>query len=437
MSKQTSDKRALAASLIRQALDLGVRKELRSALEHALDLAEQGTPKELTQLHYDRLKPSARLADPNRRGLIVKATSTGIKRWLYRTTDPITGKQVEHTLGYYPAMGVAQARQAWSEARARRAAGELTKAASGDANKAQMTMAELTGQYVRHASGKLRSWRQIDRLLSRHLLPECGAVVLGDLTQAQLDKTVLKAHRAAPQQARKLKSAISGVLKFGKKEELLPAGFAPHAAELPEVDTPATRTWVPQTRDLRAFLTATRDMGQDGEALRLIALTGVRLGEALEMRWDEVEGDRWTIPAERMKAKRPHTVLLSEPVSALLDARRGNGSDFVFPALTDAHAPRSRHALGHAWQDRRKELGLSDQFTIHTLRKALATWVAENGGGVDLRNRLTAHTVAKGIDAHDNQAELNKPAAEWWAKWADHLIAIEAENVVTLGEARA
>ena len=94
MSKQTSDKRAQAASLIRQALDLGVRKELRAALEHALELAEQGAPKELTQLHYDRLKPNARLADPNRRGLIMKATGTGIKRWLYRTTDPATGKQI-------------------------------------------------------------------------------------------------------------------------------------------------------------------------------------------------------------------------------------------------------------------------------------------------------------------------------------------------------
>ena len=63
--------------------------------------------------------------------------------------------------------------------------------------------------------------------------------------------------------------------------------------------------------------------------------------------------------------------------------------------------------------------------------------MAENGGGVDIRNRLTAHTVAKGIDAHYNQAELNKPAAEWWQKWADHLTILEAENVVTLGEARA
>ena len=66
MSTSTSDKKALAARHIQQAIDTGVRKELRTTLLRALELATDEAPKEITQLHYHRLALGARLADPHR-----------------------------------------------------------------------------------------------------------------------------------------------------------------------------------------------------------------------------------------------------------------------------------------------------------------------------------------------------------------------------------
>src|SRR5262249_35105828 len=43
-------------------------------------------------------------------------------------------------------------------------------------------------------------------------------------------------------------------------------------------------------------------------ALEFAILTAARSGEALGARWDEIKDDVWTIPAERMKEGKVHTI---------------------------------------------------------------------------------------------------------------------------------
>ncbi|WP_170443416.1 tyrosine-type recombinase/integrase [Ruegeria arenilitoris] len=439
MSQSTSEIRTQVASLIEQAIALGPRKELRSTLVRALEIAKGDAPRELTQLHYDRLGRGARLADPVRPGLIMKSSKTGLKRWTYRTE--VEGKQRELTLGHYPEMSVSEARDKWATLRVQRVSGAAPDL-RGDT-----TLGEIVDHYGKWASENLRSWRENDQLLRKHLLPGREGITLAELDIDHLSAPITAIQAKTPQQARKLRSAISGVLTRARKDGLLPKGFSITPVMLPEVKAASPRTWVPGTKDLRAFLRATREMGEIGAALRLIALTGTRLREVVEMRWDEVEIDaeieglgmvaRWTIPAERMKAKRPHVVILSDAAMAVLDAQRGSGSPCVFPSPTCPEEPRLANHVGKVWADKRDALGRNKQFTVHTLRKALSTWVAESGGTRDIRDRLTAHTLATGVDAHYNQAELTAPAAEWWQRWADRLAAIEGENVILMGEVRA
>lgn len=78
-------------------------------------------------------------------------------------------------------------------------------------------------------------------------------------------------------------------------------------------------------------------------AFRFLVLTASRSGEVREMRWNEVDGDVWTIPAERAKLKRAHRVPLSGEALAVLDQARqySDGSGLVFPsargkAMTDS-----------------------------------------------------------------------------------------------------
>ena len=54
-------------------------------------------------------------------------------------------------------------------------------------------------------------------------------------------------------------------------------------------------------------------------AMRMLALTATRSGEVRGMRWNEIEGDVWTIPGERTKVGREFRVPLSPEALAVLD----------------------------------------------------------------------------------------------------------------------
>jgi integrase len=70
-------------------------------------------------------------------------------------------------------------------------------------------------------------------------------------------------------------------------------------------------------------------------ALAFTVLTALRTGEVLELKWTDLTKDRrsLTIPAERMKGGRPHTVFLSKQAQAVLESIKefSSGREHVFP----------------------------------------------------------------------------------------------------------
>ena len=106
-------------------------------------------------------------------------------------------------------------------------------------------------------------------------------------------------------------------------------------------------------------------------ALRFTILTACRTGEAIRARWDEIEGDVWTVPGERMKSGRPHRVPLTDPALAILDALRGLDPMHVFPGggrgkpLSNAAMTALLKRMGHGG------------ITVHGFRSSFRDWAAE------------------------------------------------------------
>jgi integrase len=135
-----------------------------------------------------------------------------------------------------------------------------------------------------------------------------------------------------------------------KKLPRLPASKRPqHHAALPYVEIGAFMA------DLRQrSATAAR-------ALEFLILTATRTSETLLAQWSEIDfGTRmWTIPADRMKAGKPHRVPLSDAAMEILQNMRGvQQGDFVFPEAGPAaveygaaHPARPHGLCGHhiAW----------------------------------------------------------------------------------------
>ena len=73
--------------------------------------------------------------------------------------------------------------------------------------------------------------------------------------------------------------------------------------------------------ELPAFMQRLRATdGMPARAVEFMILTGVRLSEARNAAWDEIDDNVWTIPAERMKGNKEHRVPLPPPVCDLLES---------------------------------------------------------------------------------------------------------------------
>ena len=107
------------------------------------------------------------------------------------------------------------------------------------------------------------------------------------------------------------------------------------------------------------------------DAMVFLVLTAARSGDVRHMTWEEVDlGARvWTIPAERMKARREHQVPLSEQALAILRAYRHTpdrdadaDSLFTLKEVTSGYVfrmPQNGKPLSeNAFSDRAKKDGL-------------------------------------------------------------------------------
>jgi integrase len=275
-----------------------------------------------------------------------------------------------------------------------------------------------------------RTWRRTHNTLEKTLLIRHAEATLADVNRDMLNDLFVGLIDSQPGAARNIQAALSGLFNWAEDKGKLPTGMS--APKLAKAPASKIKAYHPTTSDLRTYIKALGDLQPYGDILRFQLVTGTRIGEALGADWLEIDltERHWTIPANRMKSKRPHVVMLSAQAVALLE-RLPTRDGRVFGA-------RCSRTLTKRWAARRDALGLPEAFTTHVVRKALLTWLAEGGAGRDIRDRLSAHSPGKSADAHYQLSELNRPAAEWWQRWADHLDAVEAGgNVVLIDEVRA
>jgi integrase len=119
--------------------------------------------------------------------------------------------------------------------------------------------------------------------------------------------------------------------------------------------------------------------------VRILMLTGQRREEVGGMRWSEIDGETWTLPAEGTKNHREHIVHLSAPVLGIMETRKteqramGIKSDFVFTSGIKRHEkpPTSFSGWSKSKErlDRRADIA---PWTLHDLRRTLATRMAED-----------------------------------------------------------
>jgi integrase len=126
-------------------------------------------------------------------------------------------------------------------------------------------------------------------------------------------------------------------------------------------------------------------------AIELLAFTGCRLSEVLNLRWEHVDLNENMLILPETKTGKWQTVLLNEPAQQILaELEATRASDWVLPSRRDANRPLTKDWIEAKWQRIRVAAGLPD-VRLHDLRHTVGTVAAQSGANGFLIRDLLRH----------------------------------------------
>lgn len=390
--------------------------------------------KALTARVVESAKEPGKYFDGN--GLYLRVDKAGLRYWVQRIV--IRGKRREIGLGSPELVTLATARDAARRNRQMAYEGQDPIQARQDARavptfeEAARTVHELhkpTWRNEKHAA-------QFIATLETYAFPNFGNIRVSEVTSADLMKALAPIWTAKQETARRVRQRIGTVLKWAmakgwRKDN--PADAVSLA--LPKVAAAKEhRKALPYT-EVSACLQAVQASGAGlvtKAALEVLVLTASRSGEVRGAVWDEIDlaAKVWTIPAARMKAKRPHRVALSARAVDVLESAKGfsGGAGLVFPGtvkgkpLSDATLIKLVRELGFA-------------VDIHGFRTSFRTWAQERTNFPrEVAEAALAHAAGDTVEQAYARSDLFEKRAKMMEAWAA-FVAERRGEVVRIGAA--
>lgn len=350
-------------------------------------------------------------------GFGVRVSESGHKSWIVMYRHARRFRRL--TLGPYPRLSLADARQLAREALHHAATGQ-DPAARKKAERAAETFGELAALYMeKHAKPKKRSWREDERTLNHDVLPKWKNVPAKAITRRDVRELLERiVERGAPIQANRTLAIVRKLFNFAIEREVVDVNPC-QAIRQPAPSRQRDR--VLSADEIRALWQAA-EQSPVGPLYQLYLLTAQRGGELRRMRWEELDldGTWWTIPAERSKNKLPHRVPLSAQAVAILRRLRdaSNGSSWVFPGKV----PSEPLTQIQGQLDKLREAAGVD-FKPHDLRRTAASHMTSMGISRLTVGKILNH-VEQGVTAVYDRHSYDREKQEALNAWAARLEAI-------------
>lgn len=360
-------------------------------------------------------------------GLALQITPEGSRSWVLRVT--IQGRRRSLGLGPFRDLTLSQARETAQEMRTRIKRGEnpyAEKSAQRAAQKARTTFDDLAAEYLEGKRSEFRNpkhaaqWtstlqtyaspiiggRPVDRITVEHILQILEPIwwsktETAKRTQGRIEKVMDYAA------ARGLCSPENPARWRGRLDAILPSPSkvrkVEHHPAVSVADAPAIYQAIHQREGIAA------------RALEVLILTALRSGAVRGMTWDEVEGDVWTVPGERMKAGRTHRAVLvprAQEVIAAMPKRAE--TDLVFAA------PRGGPLSDASMTAAMKRMGLRE--VPHGWRSTFRDWASElTDYPAEVARMAMAHTIGDKVEAAYRRGDLLEKRRAIMRDWARYL----------------
>jgi integrase len=391
----------------------------------------------LSNLLIKNTKPQAktlRLSDG--RGMYLEIAPSGGKWW--RLKYRIDGKEKRISLGVYPDVGLAEARDKREAARKLVAAGidpaghrkaEKVALEESTENTFEAIAREWFSMFSKHwVAGHAD---KIIRRLELYVFPWIGARPIKAITAPELLAVLRRVEsRGANETAHRALQVCGRVFRFavatGRAERDPSRDLAGALAPTKEKHL-ASITDPQEVGALLRAIDAYEGSWITRCALRLAPLVFVRPGELRAAQWAEFDFDNaeWRIPAERMKMRVQHVVPLStQAIAVLRDLQQLTGRfALAFPGVRSRFRPMSENTITAAL----RRMGYSGQdMTGHGFRSMASTLLNEQGWNRDAIERQLAHGERDAVRAAYNYAQHLSVRREMMQAWADYLDLLKA-----------
>lgn len=380
--------------------------------------------KVLTALKVKQLTLPGRYADGN--GLYLIVDPSGAKRWILRII--VQGKRRDIGLGGLSLVSLADAREKAFEYRKLARSGGDPLAAKRESRKVHPTF-KAAAEAV-HAEHKA-SWKnakhatQWINTLTQYAAPVIGNMRVDRIETPDILKVLAPIWLTKPETARRIRQRLSIIFDWAKASGYR-VGDNPVdgvGRGLPkQIDKDAHHEAMPFS-EVPAFLRAMKATNSSLTAklaFELLILSATRTSETLLAKKTEIdlEAKLWTIPAERMKAKRVHRVPLVERSIEILEqaiAISGD-SEYLFPGR-DPESPLSNVVFLAILRR------MNVQVTGHGFRSSFRDWASETTSFPrEIAEMALAHSIESKVEAAYRRGDLLDKRRQLMQAWQTFLL---------------
>lgn len=385
----------------------------------------------LTKARVNAAEPAeavVRLWDSVVPGFHLRVAPGGAKSYALTCQRP-DGSKVHLTIGRVGAWTVEAAREKAAELRAVHDSGKDARAFLKGEREAKdiAGLVRLWRTEGYRDQLKPSSQRSYDSIIKNVILPGLGNRLIKDLDFPTVRTLHRKEARENPINANRMITVLSRLMNIAEDEGLRPRGTNPciRFPKLKEKPCPRILT----TAELASMEGGMNTLEETGkldriaaDLIRFLALSGLRAGEAANLRWQDVNLDRGTmtfVDHKTSESMGPKVLPLNQPLRAILTRRAEDRlGKLVFPGLKQ---DRPIQGLRHMWLRILKVEGCESlrDATPHDLRRTFMSVSVELGFPPAIGDTLLGHSLGKITDTYTRLSMdgILRNASEDTAAW--------------------
>lgn len=365
-------------------------------------------------------------------GLFLMVKTSGKKLWRFRYQRPTTKQRTMIGLGAFPSLSLAEARSLRAQYLSLLARGiDPQTQAEQAAEQQQIAIESIFSNVAANWFAMKRNSvtpdyaKDIWRSLEKDIFPAIGEVPVQEIKARTLIEALepIKA-RGALETVRRLVQRINEVMIYAVNTGLIdanPASGIGMAFEKPKKQNMPTLRPEELPKLMRSLVMSNLSVPTRC-LIEWQLLTLVRPSEASGARWEEIdfEAKLWTIPADRMKAKREHIVPLSPQALEILEVMKPISAqrENVFPSRNDPKQPMNSQTANAAL----KRIGYDGKLVAHGLRSIASTCMNEASFDADIVEAALAHRDSNQVRSAYNRSIYLKQRVilmNWWGNHVD------------------